>query len=805
MHLTRSLACSLVLCFLLVGVAWSQITRSSLPADMLGIPTTSGGVIYPITARSGAGSTCTAATLNAALSAIGTKQATLILVPNKGDLTPCTWTLEANVTVSENIHLVVASQVVVSAGMTLTINGPHQTLIGDNWYSGTVIFAGNLPFGSAETYRYIFQDFVISGGLHDPAAGVTTAAFATVAIIQGRHVAQPAAQVSYTSGDGFYWLGIRHNMDVLPAGWTCVPNTRYCWRIQGNIPRPPPGLVLLSRATVTAGAITEVGDYRVDNPYKGSPAMLTSPLFGGVPDCGPTDNTAALQALINNAGWRQLPALAPAGCYYMQSVWLNYDAAENPRYPSAATQQGNYTLRGEGSMQVHHVGGNETYIPGTVFVSTSTDKPAFKAFSPMGQGAPNSLRGLKLRSFSVKQNTSTAVIDIDGANSRSSIEDVFVLQNGIGNGIKYFNTFLTHFQDIFVYTGNTGNTGVGFWIANTTGQGGIINVLNVTGRGFGVTGVRAGVDDENLKRLQSVNLIGVQGTTSPIGIQVLGAMTGGACIGCYTEGTTQYGMEIRNGTQGFSVVGGFFDGTGHEDATDAVVKIGGDGIDATTSNRAWGVTVQGAKIIEGLQGYGIFRNFDANQDGVALFGNSFDAPFVGNYQGFGISCGAGATTTQNNLLIAANHFNTPHDPVRGVEGSCRSGEIVQDGIAVWISRRLNTGQGLVLASDPDVQLPTNGNIYNLTGTATITKITCGNCTPGATIVLFTQGGAGNTPKIAEDLVNGNIFLQAPSGGTETPQRVVNPWAPPETEKWYITLMWDGTKWREQGRGRIAHL
>ena len=121
----------------------AQITRSFLPVDMLNIPVDANSVPYPITARSGAGSTCTDVTLNTAITAIGSTRATLPLVPRDGAGAACTWTLAGNVTTNANTYLLIEAPVVVNGGFTLTINGPWQSTIGPNWYSG----AGTVTMG----------------------------------------------------------------------------------------------------------------------------------------------------------------------------------------------------------------------------------------------------------------------------------------------------------------------------------------------------------------------------------------------------------------------------------------------------------------------------------------------------------------------------------------------------------------------------------------------------------------------------------------------------------------------------------
>lgn len=628
------------------------------------------------------------------------------------------------------------------------------------WMQGYVV-SGCLPPTSASLSLTIppCTAWVRTGGAYARLQGVSE---------------ESARTVTMPGGDASYWLALRTSPGTSPAGWTCWPGLHYCYRGLAGNPPASDGITLLARLTIQSGAITRAGDVRPDSPIPGGPANLRSPLYGAVGDCV-ADDTVAIQTWINNTAWRRSRAHAPQGCYRFYRYWLNHDAVNNPGYPEDAVLQGGYTLTGDGQSQVHQVPALPSRQSGTVFVSYATDAPAVNAFAPMGSGEPNNLRGLRLSGFSVIQTTTSAVVHIDGAHSQSYLGQVFIHQQGTGDGLIYANTFLSRLEDLFVYATHASNTGIGVQVANTTGLGGVIHVTNVTGRGFGEVGVRFGSLAADGKRMAGLQAMGVQGLQTKVGLQFFGAMTGAICSGCYTEETTQYGIEIGENALGVTLLGGWVDAVTHTDATDAGIKIGGRPGTAFNS-RAGGTVIQGMRIGNINTGYGIWREVSDEVDGTVIQGNALDGT-----AGIGIYCGTAGTTSENNLVIAGNRFGATLGAA--VDATCRQGELVQTPSGLWMGRRVNLGQGLVVVSSDEIVLPTNGNTYNLTGDILVKTINCAPCTPGATITFFVQPG--NSPSIGQ---GGNIDLD---------DTLVTPWAGAPGA--LISFLFDGTTWREQYR------
>jgi hypothetical protein len=114
--------------------------------------------------------------------------------------------------------------------------------------------------------------FVSSGCWHSPSATTTVSLPACRAQaldttsgpprLSGFEEETPRA-LTFAGGDGSYWLAGRLSPALQPAAWTCLAGTHYCWIKQPTRPAVPPGLVLLSRTEVAAGAASVVADVAI--------------------------------------------------------------------------------------------------------------------------------------------------------------------------------------------------------------------------------------------------------------------------------------------------------------------------------------------------------------------------------------------------------------------------------------------------------------------------------------------------------------------------------------------------------------
>ena len=281
----------MILLWGLVLPSHAQITRSFIANDQLNIPTNASGVAYPITARAGAGSACTDVTLNTAITAIGATRATLPLVPRDGGQVACTWTLGANVTTNANTFLVIEAPVVVNAGFTLTINGPWQSTIGPNWYSGD----GTVTINFRDWSVNASSSYIVSGCAPSvPGASLTFDPFACRGNIVHNndwfHVNQAAASVGpLNAGNGTYWLALHRDTGTAVAGWTRQAGTHYLWQLSAAQPATPSGGYIFNRVTVVASVIATVR--RIRSPRLDG--WVTPDMYGALG--GVNDDTVPVQ------------------------------------------------------------------------------------------------------------------------------------------------------------------------------------------------------------------------------------------------------------------------------------------------------------------------------------------------------------------------------------------------------------------------------------------------------------------------------------------------------------------------------
>ena len=88
-----------------------------------------------------------------------------------------------------------------------------------------------------------------------------------------------ARNVTFSGGDGTYWLVARWNINQTPGGWTCVAGTHYCWLLSVTEPAFPSGTTPLTQSTVAAGAVTAVLDIATRRFV--APTTFTQPVTTG--------------------------------------------------------------------------------------------------------------------------------------------------------------------------------------------------------------------------------------------------------------------------------------------------------------------------------------------------------------------------------------------------------------------------------------------------------------------------------------------------------------------------------------------
>ena len=110
----------------------------------------------------------------------------------------------------------------------------------------------------------VHTGYIADGCWYAPTAGLTVQvqpcrAFALetgdLPVLKG--FSEPLRSVTFSGGDGRYWLGGRTSPGLAMPGWTCLDGVHYCWVKSDTPPAVPSGLTLLATSTVAAGAVVD--------------------------------------------------------------------------------------------------------------------------------------------------------------------------------------------------------------------------------------------------------------------------------------------------------------------------------------------------------------------------------------------------------------------------------------------------------------------------------------------------------------------------------------------------------------------
>jgi hypothetical protein len=296
------------------------------------------------------------------------------------------------------------------------------------------------------------RSFVAEGCLHgisaSPEAVITTCrAYVRDTAVSPPQMhavkAPPSRLVAYNAGDGVYWLLLHASLTDTVTGWTREPGTPYLWRHAafqvGTLdsleqqPAVPNKGILLAKLLIQAGAITHVGDLRVEGPYYSDAVNVMAPIFGAQRDCV-SDDHDAIQAAVNNAAWRgiyrvYLPASPIGRCYLTQStIWISWNAAANPNHPGVAyvALDANIEFSGDKPIYFNAQGGIRT--TGTLLTGTG-DYPLLKSDS--GHNV-NGARLLTIQNMAFRgAGTTTPVLHLEGA-AGITMDKLSIWQSGEG-------------------------------------------------------------------------------------------------------------------------------------------------------------------------------------------------------------------------------------------------------------------------------------------------------------------------------------------------------------------------------------
>lgn len=615
-----------------------------------------------------------------------------------------------------------------------------------------------------------FQGYVRAGCLHATSGNTTVSvpacqAYArdTQATPQLQYLAESGSRsVTFSAGDGTYFLVGRANPAVTPGGWTCVAGTAYCWLKFGTslatLPPIPAGTVLLSGATVAGGAVTVVADFRRDTAVRDGPVNVRSPLYGVVADCTtPTDTTVALQGAINAGLWQKRDIYIPQGCYSVGRLWFNFDATLNPKAPNILRYHGRITIYGDGPLTTANVNNNDLNS-GTILKSTETTLNAFNITH-----TSTDFTQFYFQDMTLFSTTAAWVLHIQRCVINCNVSRITIKQDnplGLG-GALIEDTFIINWEDVFILGANEAAadpapayTGVGIWLKHSTSTGGLNLFQRVTTRQFNTCWRIGDIDPPSTSDdlvLRDTTFFGSQVGDCDTGVYVGTNASSVNFIGNHNEFTVDFGYFLTGGSHAVNIIGGAIGCINQVLPQNACIRIGDSTTAIGTDGGATTINIVGVEFQTVRT-----RSIDIQDD-----------PSIGQ-----IFIGTNYHNGNNALAQMIRCENAPNDP-RGVvilpqtqvgtfSATPISGcsHVFRFDQHFFLPGRMVHGvqSDTDLASAASVTPTCDGNVYRLTGNTTINTIvttgTCGVTIPLGTRLFFYLGtGAG---PITIDSGAGNI-------------------------------------------------
>lgn len=404
-----------------------------------------------------------------------------------------------------------------------------------------------------------FSRYVVSGGLH-ATSGTTSAVIAstrayvldTTSPRQVRYIQDLTSRtITYSGGNGTYWLIAHANRTDTVSGWTRVEGTHYLWQLSATQPVVPNQAVLLMQVTVASGAITTVVDYRdriINDLSTETLSMTTAPSTRWIVTAsGRIQPSAGVQVAhygTIEAGAYRIFDLSLGGTITFpqgQQVWAEWWGAA-PGIDSAAAIQSAWAAGPQG---MHVRLGRGTFLVGSTITS------------PVGTNLDFSLVGDSTH-LTILQRTSgfTGTLISIGTIPTQATEfnianlELNCLDNTVGTvGLRLNRTAFYQVDHIRVrfcekgiwVSGGSYQTFQGLWLDNNT-----TNMLLDNAGDLGLTSVS--IRDSNFRHADAVGL-DIDGTPSTSAL-----VRSVSCFNCTFEHdqvvlTTDIGVRIRKAQQ----------------------------------------------------------------------------------------------------------------------------------------------------------------------------------------------------------------------------------------------------------------
>ena len=270
-------------------------------------------------------------------------------------------------------------------------------------------------------------------------------------------------------------------------------------------------------------------------------------MFGAKGD-GTTDDTTAIQNAINYASSNEMKTVFfPAGRYRTTAtIYLEYDATNNPNFNSGEFNNGAIRLLGEGSIHTWAFHGGAYY--GSCIEGDADVGPVIQATSASSSTyVPN----IQIEKLTVIGNNDSQVVKIQQSPLQTGLDHVYIGQNGTGDGLHLLDgSWFSYVRDTTITKTSGGNkySGIGIYFSNPNGSGyGITTFENCNVKNWD-TGIQVGEEahgDGN--SMYQITFRSCQAAVNNIGVLVASDVDGFRWEGGHAEGNETTGFLLRSG------------------------------------------------------------------------------------------------------------------------------------------------------------------------------------------------------------------------------------------------------------------
>lgn len=428
-------------------------------------------------------------------------------------------------------------------------------------------------------------------------------------------------------------------------------------------------------------------------------------------DTGAADNTAAIQAAVNQCSHGGPNVYVPVGKFVHTSpIYYYYDATNNTGFIPYVNGSTDY-LQGHISVYGERAVTRNAWSNG---VTNSGSELHFDPASSTGDGHKvgndtlSRHRHYQFHNITISGETSGSLIKFKGSSQKTGIWNSTIFQAGTGSGVKADDCWEFHIHETIVESTNVSNAGWGVKIWQSTNGAGNYVLMNSNFKGFQY-GAEIGEYDYasgTFYTVQNVLLYCVElgGTSGISALTDVGLRLGEhietiICDGLYIENCTDACVRAAGQQQNIILRGGTY---GLNMCTDNAIVLGVTGAgDPAAAHRQECVLIEGVKFSQLQSNLAcIERNVGANT-GSLIVRNCNAGPKSSTGTKFLEinGDGAGVSLEGNDLYDATYTYPSEWTATTGVIDYYRSGNL-NDGtlgdtalFGVWVNKSLSNTSG----------------------------------------------------------------------------------------------------------------